>query len=47
MRRPDDVFHMNRDRILNIALSSLDDTKKAGKRKPLALSGNEQFSRDV
>ena len=43
MRRPDDVFHMNRDRILNIALSSLDDTKKAGKRKPLALSGNEQF----
>jgi 3-hydroxyacyl-CoA dehydrogenase len=34
---------MNRDRILNVALSFLDGTKKARKREPLALSGNEQF----
>lgn len=43
MRRADDVFQMNRDRILNIALSKLDDTKKAGQRSPLALSGSEHF----
>ena len=43
MRRADDVFQMNRDRILNIALSKLDDTKKAGQRSPLALSGAEHF----
>ena len=43
MRRSGDVFHMNRDRILNIALSSIDSTKQATKREPLTLSGNEQF----
>ncbi len=43
MRRTDDVFQMNRDRILNIALSKLDNTKKAGQRSPLALSGAEHF----
>ena len=43
MRRADDVFQMNRDRILNIALSKLDDTKKASQRSPLALSGAEHF----
>ena len=43
MRRSGDKFQMNRDRILNVALSSLDETKKAGQRKPLALSGSEHF----
>ena len=43
MRRPDDTFQMNRDRILNAALSSIDITKKVGKRKPLALSGAEHY----
>jgi len=43
MRKVDDVFHMNRDYILNIALNSLDNTIKAGARKPLALSGSEHF----
>ena len=43
MRRPGDVFQMNRDRILNVALSSLDETKKAGQRSPLALSGVKHF----
>ena len=43
MRKADDVFHMNRDYILNIALNSLDNTIKAGARKPLALSGPEHF----
>ena len=43
MRRPGDVFQMNRDRILNTALSSIDNTKKIGQRAPLALSGAEHF----
>ena len=43
MRRPDDNFQMNRDRILNAALSTIDITKKVGKRKPLALSGAEHY----
>ncbi len=43
MRRSGDEFQMNRDRILNVALSSLDETKKVGQRKPLALSGAEHF----
>jgi len=43
MRRSDDVFHMNRDRILNNALSSINKTSKAKARKPLALSGAEHF----
>ena len=43
MRRPDDTFLMNRDRILNAALSTIDITKKVGKRKPLALSGAEHY----
>ena len=43
MRRPDDTFQMNRDRILNAALSTIDITKKVGKRKPLALSGAEHY----
>ena len=43
MRKTDDIFHMNRDYILNIALSSLDKTKKAKARKPLALSGADHF----
>ncbi len=43
MRRPGDVFQMNRDRILNVALSSLDETKKADQRSPLALSGVKHF----
>jgi len=43
MRRPGDVFQMNRDRILNTALSSIDNTKKIGQREPLALSGAEHF----
>ena len=43
MRRASDVFHMNRDRILNSALSSIATTKKAKARKPLELSGAEHF----
>ena len=43
MRRPGDTFQMNRDRILNAALSAIDITKKVGKRKPLALSGAEHY----
>ena len=43
MRRSGDTFQMNRDRILNAALSSIDITKKVGKRKPLALSGAEHY----
>ena len=43
MRRPGDNFQMNRDRILNAALSTIDITKKVGKRKPLALSGAEHY----
>ena len=43
MRKRGDVFHMNRDYILNIALSSLDTTKKSKARKPLALSGADHF----
>ncbi len=43
MRKVDDVFHMNRDYILNIALNSLDNTIKAGARKPLAVSGSEHL----
>jgi 3-hydroxyacyl-CoA dehydrogenase len=43
MRKRNDVFHMNRDYILNIALSSLDTTKKSRTRKPLALSGAGHF----
>jgi 3-hydroxyacyl-CoA dehydrogenase len=43
MRRTNDVFHMNRDRILNNALSSINKTSKAKARKPLALSGAEHF----
>ncbi|HIF35617.1 MAG TPA: acetoacetyl-CoA reductase, partial [Candidatus Thioglobus sp.] len=43
MRKTDDIFHMNRDYILNIALSSLDKTKKTKARKPLALSGTDHF----
>ena len=43
MRRPGDNFQMNRDRILNAALSTIDITNKVGKRKPLALSGAEHY----
>ena len=43
MRTPGDTFQMNRDRILNAALSTIDITKKVGKRKPLALSGAEHY----
>ena len=43
MRRPDDTFQMNRDRILDAALSTLGATKKAAKREPLALSGAEHY----
>ena len=43
MRRSNDVFHMNRDRILNNALSSINKVSKAKARKPLALSGAEHF----
>ena len=43
MRRPGDTFQMNRDRILNAALSTIDITNKVGKRKPLALSGAEHY----
>jgi 3-hydroxyacyl-CoA dehydrogenase len=43
MRRSNDVFHMNRDHILNSALSSIDKTSKAKARKPIALSGTEHF----
>ena len=43
MRRSGDTFQMNRDRILNAALSTIDITKKVGKRKPLALSGAEHY----
>ena len=45
MRESGDVFHMNRDYILNIALSSLDTTKKSKARKPLALSGADHFQK--
>ena len=43
MRRPGDTFQMNRDRILDAALSTLVATKKAAKREPLALSGAEHY----
>ena len=43
MRRPGDTFQMNRDRILNAALSTIDITKKVGKRKPISLSGAEHY----
>jgi 3-hydroxyacyl-CoA dehydrogenase len=43
MRRPGDTFQMNRDRILDAALSTLGATKKAAKREPLALSGAEHY----
>jgi len=43
MRRPGDAFQMNRDRILDAALSTIGATKKAAKREPLALSGAEHY----
>ena len=43
MRRPGDTFQMNRDRILDAALSTIGSTKKAAKREPLALSGAEHY----
>ena len=43
MRRVNDVFHMNRDRILNNALSSINKVSKAKAREPIALSGTEHF----
>jgi 3-hydroxyacyl-CoA dehydrogenase len=43
MRRPGDTFQMNRDRILDAALSTIGTTKKAAKREPLALSGAEHY----
>ena len=43
MSRPSDTFQMNRDRILNAALASIDKTKKVGERRPLALSGSEHY----
>ena len=43
MRRANDVFHMNRDRILTGALSSIETTSKAKARNPLALSGVDHF----
>ena len=43
MRRPSDTFQMNRDRILDAALSTIGTTKKAAKREPLALSGAEHY----
>ena len=43
MRRPGDTFQMNRDRILDAALSKIGTTKKAAKREPLALSGAEHY----
>ena len=43
MRRPADTFQMNRDRILDAALSTIGATKKAAKREPLALSGAEHY----
>jgi 3-hydroxyacyl-CoA dehydrogenase len=43
MRRPGDTFQMNRDRILDAALSTIGATKKAAKREPLALSGAEHY----
>ncbi|MDC0483608.1 enoyl-CoA hydratase/isomerase family protein, partial [Candidatus Thioglobus sp.] len=43
MRRANDVFHMNRDRILTGALSSIETTSKAKARNPLALSGEDHF----
>ncbi len=43
MRKGGDVFHMNRDYMLNIAINSLEKTKKTNARKPLALSGSEHF----
>ena len=43
MRRSNDVFHMNRDRILNNALSSINKVSKAKAREPIALSGAEHF----
>ena len=43
MRRANDVFHMNRDRILTDALSSIETTSKAKARNPLALSGVDHF----
>ena len=43
MRRAGDEFQMNRDRILNAALASLDETKKAGQRESIALSGADHF----
>ena len=47
MSRQGDVFHMNRDYMLNLSLSSLEKVKKSIDRKPMALSGADQFQEMV
>ena len=47
MSRQGDVFHMNRDYMLNLSLSSLEKVKKSIDREPMALSGADQFQEMV
>jgi 3-hydroxyacyl-CoA dehydrogenase len=43
MSRQSDVFHMNRDHMLNLSLSSLEKVKKSIDRGSITLSGIHQF----
>jgi 3-hydroxyacyl-CoA dehydrogenase len=44
MRRATDIFHMNRDYMLELSLSYLDSAKKPPDRTPIALTGAAHFS---
>ena len=43
MRRATDIFHMNRDYMLELSLSYLDSAKKPPDRRPIALTGAAHF----
>jgi 3-hydroxyacyl-CoA dehydrogenase len=47
MSRQSDVFHMNRDHMLNLSLSSLEKVKKSIDRESITLSGVDQFQEMV
>jgi 3-hydroxyacyl-CoA dehydrogenase len=47
MSRQSDVFHMNRDHMLNLSLSSLEKVKKSIDRRSITLSGIDQFQEMV
>jgi len=47
MSRQSDVFHMNRDHMLNLSLSSLEKVKKSIDRGSITLSGIDQFQEMV